>query len=82
MMDDMSPEQQESVVQQHVHQLMEHFECVQILVSTMTPEGTVNVFLGAGNWSARQGMAHDFIRQADARTDAAQIKLAIKPDDE
>ena len=79
---DLSPEQQEAVVQQHITALMEHFEAVQILVSVTDPGGTASVFLGAGNWYARQGMARDFMQQDQARTAAKEIKMGNPPPDD
>jgi len=84
MTPDINPKQQEQLVIQHVNALMEHFDCVQILVSSSIPDGTSNVFIGGGNWFARQGMAHEFIRKDKAQTDAREISLAIQstpPDD-
>jgi len=79
MIYDLQPEEQERLVQRHIDELMEHFDAVQILVSSTDPDGTANVFKGGGNWFARQGMAHDFIRQDKARTDAREISKAIEP---
>lgn len=59
MTPDIKPAAQERLVTQHVNALLEHFDCVQILVSSTIPEGTSNVFIGGGNWFARQGMAHE-----------------------
>lgn len=78
-MPELPPEEQERLVKRHVDALMEYFEVVQIMVSSNVPEGTSNVFKGDGNWFARQGMAHDFIRQDKARTDAREISKAIEP---
>lgn len=79
MTPDISPEEQEGLVQRHIDALMEHFEAVQIMVSSTVPDGTSNIFKGGGNWFARQGMAHDFIRQDKARTDAREISKVIEP---
>jgi len=84
MTPDLTPEQQMALVQSHVNQLMEHFEAVQILVSITDCEGTHNVSLGGGNWFARQGMAHQFIRHDQAQTNAHAIAKAMPqepPDD-
>ena len=66
-------------MQRHVNALLEHFDSVQILVSNTIPEGTSNVFMGGGNWFARQGMAHEFIRKDKAQTEAREISRAIQP---
>ena len=67
-------------------QLIEHFEGVQILATRMAPEGqgTERFFMGAGNWYARQGLAHAFIKTDEAQTLASEIgeKLDPPPSDE
>lgn len=47
-------------------ELGEHFDAVQILVSTHDPEGTEAFARGLGNWYARQGMAREFVERATA----------------
>lgn len=63
--------------------LGEHFDHVQILV-TWTEQGTSQrLFNGGGNWYARQGMAHDFIKCDEAQTNASIMKDALhKPDND
>lgn len=61
MTTNLTPQQMEAVVRHHVTALSEYFDAVQILVSVDQPDGTGNIFLGTGNWFARQGMAHEFI---------------------
>ena len=62
--------------------LSEHFECVQILVSWNEAGNTRFISRGAGNWYARQGMAHEFIN-ADLAHEAAQhIASELKKEDE
>lgn len=76
--------EQRAEVERHVLALMEHFDAVQILVSSTAPcGGTESVFQGAGNWFARQGMAHDFIQRDESETSAAYIanKITLPPDD-
>ena len=76
----MTPEEQRRIdaVEHHLAALMEHFDCVQLLCSCVNPKReTENVFLGAGNWFGRQGMAHDFLRQDQARTDAHEISKVM-----
>jgi hypothetical protein len=56
------------VVKQHVSQLAEHFETVQIFVSRHDPvkeEGTVNVSYGAGNFYARLGQTREWCIKQD-----------------
>jgi hypothetical protein len=54
--------------------LMEHCDCVQVLVSfpSMTG-GTAHNFQGYGNWFARQGMAQEFVTMDQAQTLATEI---------
>ncbi len=81
MVSDLTPEQMQEAVQRHVTALMEHFDSVQILVSVCTEEGTEFVKLGAGNWFARQGMAHDFITCDRAHTEAREIAKVLPGSD-
>lgn len=76
---DLTPAQQEQLVQQHVNALMEHFDCVQILVSNVITDGTASVFKGAGNWYGRQGMAQDFINRDRSETQAHKIAERTQP---
>lgn len=56
-----------------IAQLVEHFDAVQLLVS-VTEEGRTSYrAIGAGNWYARQGMAHEFINADVAQVHAAEI---------
>ena len=72
--------EQRAEVERHVLALMEHFDAVQILVSCTAPcGGTESVFQGAGNWFARQGMAHEFINRDQAETNAFKIGEKIQP---
>ena len=57
----------------HAAQLGEHFEAVQILVSFPIDMGTQPITFGRGNWFARIGMAHDFIRRDQANQIASEI---------
>lgn len=72
--------EQRAEIEKHVLALMEHFDAVQILVSSTAPcGGTESVFQGAGNWFARQGMAHDFIQRDQSETSASKIADKISP---
>jgi hypothetical protein len=51
-------------VQEHVDQLSEHFDTVQIFATRCengTLGGTVNVQVGAGNWFARYGQVQTWL---------------------
>lgn len=69
----MTPQQALAMLNAHAAQLSEHFEAVQILASFPTDGGTQPVKAGRGNWFARQGMAHDFIKQDEAQQIAHEI---------
>jgi hypothetical protein len=59
------------LVDQHVKQLLEHFECVQIFVSSHMPEGregTLHLERGGGNWYARSGQIRDWVQIQDEET--------------
>lgn len=58
--------------------LFEHCDAVQIMVS-YNEEGTTHLLnKGAGNWYARQGMAHEFIGTNQAQNIAHEIALTNK----
>lgn len=78
----LSADEQLAIVRQHILALSEFFDTVQILVSNTTDAGTEHVFLGSGNWFARQGMAHDFINKDRAQTEAHELAGVICPTDE
>ena len=70
------------LVDQAVLKLSEHFNSVQILVAW--PEGgtTKSYKLGAGDWYARQGLAHEFIHEDMARDNARLLgEILDKPDE-
>lgn len=56
-------EEREAILDNHVQQLGEHFDNVQIFVSTVADGGdfTVCVSRGAGNWHARVNQAREFV---------------------
>lgn len=78
----LTPQEQVAIVRQHVTALSEFFDTVQILASNTTDIGTEHVFIGSGNWFARQGMAHDFINRDRAQTEAHELAGAIRPPDD
>lgn len=57
------------IVQHHVSQLSEHFECVQILCSNYEQGGKNTFFTqaGSGNWFARMEHARYLLRCDDER---------------
>ena len=74
MISHLSKDEQRAKVQEHLFALMEFFDAVQILASSSTEEGgTSSTFCGAGNHYARQGMAHEFIKDDTAESNAYKI---------
>ena len=58
------------LVDNHVNQLLEHFDTVQIFASRHAPtthDGTVRMHSGAGNWFARYGQVRDWIVMQEER---------------
>lgn len=79
----MTSEEAQKMCEEFAAKMHEHFDHVQILV-TWNEEGlTKRVARGAGNWYARQGMAHEFINMDIAQDTAFQIadKLKSRDDD-
>ncbi len=75
----MTNEQIQLLVENAARDLSEHFDAVQILVSWNEESISKNLYSGAGNWYARQGMAHDFINQDVAQENARQLGAKIQP---
>jgi len=74
---ELTPDKQKELVRKHITALSEFFDSVQILVSNSSSIGTESVYLGSGNWYARQGMAHDFIHKDQAQTEAFELSAVI-----
>lgn len=70
----MSPEQYTKIVNDAAAALGEHFEVVQIFVSSSEGEGTFECMQGVGNFYARLGLAREFIE--DDRSDRLASKIA------
>ena len=68
------------VVEKTLHDLGEHFEHVQLLMTRTVEGSTHTVFKGVGNWHARFGMAHEFINKDVAQENANQLAQQIKPE--
>jgi hypothetical protein len=56
-----------AILDTHVNQLAEHFDNIQILVSSVTEQGdaTTSYSRGAGNWAARVHHARLFVLRDD-----------------
>jgi|GEM_PF-2113083 len=64
--------------------LGEHFDAVQILATRHEGTDSHSFAMGAGNWYARQGLAHEFINRDRAHDQAIEIANEITfdpPDD-
>lgn len=66
-------------LQQAVDLLGEHYDAVQVLVTWSDAGITKSRHLGSGNWYARQGMAHDFVKSDDSAELAKEIGKVINP---
>jgi len=64
----------------HIAQLMEFFDSVQILASKCDNTGTSSTFRGAGNHYARMGMARELLTNDAA--DCHHIRAPKPPPDE
>lgn len=78
----MTPEEAEKLAEKSAESLGEHFDAVQILVSWNEGGRSMCVRRGAGNWYARQGMAHEFINADIAQDAAIQIAEKLNPPDD
>ncbi len=79
----MTLEEAEKLASAAVVQLSENFDCVQVMVSSLTEQNkTLCVKRGSGNWYARQGMAHEFITDDVSESQANAIAPKINGPDE
>lgn len=67
------------IVDECVARIAEHVDAVQIMVSWNEEAMTQCLKRGAGNWHARQGMAHEFIERDKAQEHANELARRIKP---
>lgn len=74
----MTAEAAERMLEQSAHALGEHFGSVQIMATWDEYGITKCSYRGAGNWYARQGMAHEFINHDIAQDSAKQIAEQLK----
>lgn len=77
-------EQRQRTIDECIARLMEFGEAVQILLTWREPStgNTFNIYDGRGNWYARTGMAHDFLQQDKARTNAHEMPKPLPPEDD
>lgn len=74
-------EAREKVIADAVATLAEHFDHVQVLATWDANDHSHRMSRGAGNWYARQGLAHEFINNEVARENANEVAKAIKPEE-
>lgn len=73
----MNDEERNEWISKLAADLGEEFDAVQILC-TLNEEATTKAFYrGAGNWYARQGMAHEFIEQDKGQIAAKEISNVV-----
>jgi len=77
----MTHEEAENIAEKAAAELGEHFDAVQILITWNEEGRSICVKRGAGNWYARQGMAHEFINSDIAQDAAIQIAEKLNPPD-
>jgi hypothetical protein len=82
----MTPDEAEKWLSTIVAKIGEEFDSVQILVSKMAPEGTgtERIFIGAGNWYSRCGMAAAFLQRDQAQEIGKEVSVQLPkppPDD-
>lgn len=68
-----------------VREIHEHFDCVQVMVSSQLEEGsggTFHIYSGAGNWFGRVGMARDFLTRDEANTHSSYFSSGGSPPDD
>lgn len=78
----MTDEEVEALLSQFAGKLGELFDHVQIMVTWNEDGFTKAWYKGRGNWYARQGMAHEFIKQNEAQTQAKEIADHMNPPDD
>lgn len=74
----MITKQEIKIIEKAVHDLGEHFDCVQVLVSRTTENNTERYFQGSGNHFGRLGMAQKFLEYDNQATQAEMIKDKLR----
>lgn len=79
----MTQEEANKMLDRTLSQLSEHFDCVQIVASTLEPDGSTRPYVrGTGNWFARRALCQYFIERDQADTQASILGPVINPPDE
>ena len=71
-----------SLMKEYAAKLSEFADSVQLFASWGDHGQTHSHYTGAGNWFARQGMAHDFITADEAQTHANELGDVLNNDDD
>jgi hypothetical protein len=75
-------DEMERIVKRAVSQLGEHFDSVQIFVTSQEGRLTKAYWHGAGNWYARLGQVGEWLVMQDARAGEQQIRQDAEAEDE
>lgn len=78
----MTAREAEVLIDELAAKVGEHFDAVQILVSWTDEGSTYCSKRGRGNWYARMGMCHEFIKKNEADDAACLIAEKINPPNE
>ena len=72
------------IIDRAIDALMEHFEAVQILATTRDGHtgDTYDWMRGRGNWYARTGLAHSFIKKDEAQDIGLEVANQLPHDDD
>ena len=79
-------DQQKAALKKAIHALGEHFDSVQIFVTTHLPAevgGTFHATVGVGNWYSRVGQIKEWvIHQDEAAKCEVRRNMALSEDDD
>jgi len=79
----MTPPEGQKLADQHLAQLMEHFDHVQIIASWASDSGdTMHISRGRGNWFARIGQCRAWMKFQEDSELADEIADRLDDDDE
>lgn len=72
-----------TILERHVRELSEIYDCVQVLATGLRPDNTTfSHKRGSGNFYARQGLAHEFIQDNVSEDLAVYIAKELDPPDD
>lgn len=75
--------EEHAIVRQHIDQLAEHFDTVQVFVTRVTQGGeyTVRIDTGTGNWFARYGQIRQWVEMEDEEARHIARRVAGQSED-